>query len=114
MILVLKHLNRQVQQFLEDVTDKVYQFLLLLSLHRPKQQLFTNILWNFLQLPNQVFDEIGLLDLYCSVIPLTPYILDNELLDFFFRISVVDVDEFVQMVRTNFLLLLGKNVNCFL
>jgi hypothetical protein len=87
---------------------------LLLSLHRPKQQLFANILWNLLQLSNQVFDEIGLFDLYCSVIPLAPYILDNELLDFLFRVSIVDVDKFVQMVRTNLLLLLGKNVNCFL
>lgn len=47
------------------------------------------------------------------MITLASYVFNDKLLYLLFRVSVVDMDKFVQMVRAYLLLLLREDVNCF-
>lgn len=98
----LKFVYRQVQQFFKYITAEFDSFLLIFASERLQHQLLTYILWHFLQPFYQILHQIGLFNFDRSVVAFTTDMFSHKRFNFLTRISIVNVYEFVEVVRLNF------------
>ena len=95
---LLEFADRQIQQFLKDITTKLNKFFLLIFPNSSQQQLLTHIFRYLIQPPHQIFNQIWLLYFDSRMISLTSYVINNKLLYFLIGISVVNMYKFIDVM----------------